>query len=290
MATTADYLKKLVDQKNTLADNLVTKGITTATHDETLETLIPKVLDISGGQGGNGIYRVDENGIPTGDVIIPEHMTRIPYLSSTTLGYATPFYKNPFVTSVKLHSKINTIDASAFQDCAALTEINLEDTKITRLENYTFYGCSSLDALIIPDGVTYLGNRCCMNAKITHLSIPSMFTSMSSYPFSYTTPETITIGLLSSAAEKYMTSTSAPSYIFGDVNTDNCTTITLAEGWRISARFDGFTKLSRNCILAMFNALATVSQTKVLTLGKINTSKMTEDEIAIATAKGWTIA
>lgn len=48
MATTADYLNKLVEQKNALADNLVTKGVT-ATHDETLETLIPKVLDISGG-------------------------------------------------------------------------------------------------------------------------------------------------------------------------------------------------------------------------------------------------
>ena len=48
MATTAEYLNKLVSQKNTLADNLVTKGVV-ATHDETLETLVPKVLDISGG-------------------------------------------------------------------------------------------------------------------------------------------------------------------------------------------------------------------------------------------------
>lgn len=50
MATTADYLNKLVSQKNALADNLVTKGID-ATHDETLETLVPKVLEISGGGG-----------------------------------------------------------------------------------------------------------------------------------------------------------------------------------------------------------------------------------------------
>lgn len=48
MATTAEYLNKLVEQKNALADNLVTKGVT-ATHDETLETLVPKVLSISGG-------------------------------------------------------------------------------------------------------------------------------------------------------------------------------------------------------------------------------------------------
>ena len=55
MATTADYLNKLITQKNTLADNLVTKGVT-ATHDETLETLVPKVLDISGGSDKYYIY------------------------------------------------------------------------------------------------------------------------------------------------------------------------------------------------------------------------------------------
>ena len=54
MATTAEYLNKLVTQKNSLADNLVTKGVD-ATHDETLETLVPKVLEISGGGGGSVI-------------------------------------------------------------------------------------------------------------------------------------------------------------------------------------------------------------------------------------------
>ena len=49
MATTADYLNKLVTQKNNLADNLITMGVI-ASHDETLETLVPKVLNISGGE------------------------------------------------------------------------------------------------------------------------------------------------------------------------------------------------------------------------------------------------
>lgn len=48
MASMTDYLNKLVMQKNTLVDNLVTKGVE-ATHDETLETLVPKILNISGG-------------------------------------------------------------------------------------------------------------------------------------------------------------------------------------------------------------------------------------------------
>ena len=62
MATTADYLNKLVEQKNTLADNLVTKGIT-ATHNETLETLVPKVLNITSGESVNEKYYIYNNGI-----------------------------------------------------------------------------------------------------------------------------------------------------------------------------------------------------------------------------------
>ena len=58
MATTADYLNKLVGQKNTLADNLTTKGVA-ATHGETLETLVPKVLNISGGGGETTGYISD---------------------------------------------------------------------------------------------------------------------------------------------------------------------------------------------------------------------------------------
>lgn len=53
MATTADYLNKLITQKNTLADNLVTKGVS-ASHDETLDTLVPKILEISG--SGENIF------------------------------------------------------------------------------------------------------------------------------------------------------------------------------------------------------------------------------------------
>ena len=50
MPTIADQLKELVNQKNTLVDNLNSKGVT-ATKNEKLNTLVPKVLEISGGSG-----------------------------------------------------------------------------------------------------------------------------------------------------------------------------------------------------------------------------------------------
>lgn len=50
MPTIADQLKELVNQKNALVDNLNSKGVT-ATKNEKLNTLVPKVLEISGGSG-----------------------------------------------------------------------------------------------------------------------------------------------------------------------------------------------------------------------------------------------
>ena len=52
MPTTADYLNDLVAQKNALAENLNTKGVS-ASDTETLNTLVPKVLQISGDGGGD---------------------------------------------------------------------------------------------------------------------------------------------------------------------------------------------------------------------------------------------
>lgn len=45
MPTTAEYLNDLINQKNALADNLNAKGVV-ADRNETLNTLVPKVLEI----------------------------------------------------------------------------------------------------------------------------------------------------------------------------------------------------------------------------------------------------
>ena len=126
MATTADYLNKLVEQKNALADNLVTKGVT-ATHDETLETLVPKVLDISGGgTSGNGIHPIGEDGRPTGDVIVPEGVTSL---------YRYIFDSDTNITSVNLPTTLTSLSAYALNGCTALADIALNDNILAVPDN-----------------------------------------------------------------------------------------------------------------------------------------------------------
>lgn len=146
MATTTDYLNKLVTQKNTLADNLVTKGVS-ATHDETLETLVPKVLQISGGgggQGNNGIYPIGEDGRPTGDVIVPEGVTSL---------YRYIFDSNKSVTSVTLPTTLTSLNDYAFYQCTSLTSVQLNNCSITNIPMYSF-AYSAITNFTMPQTLT----------------------------------------------------------------------------------------------------------------------------------------
>lgn len=62
MSTTADYLNQLIDDRNDLADNLVTMGVA-ASHSETFTSLVPKVLTIPSGSniGYEVKFKVDGN-------------------------------------------------------------------------------------------------------------------------------------------------------------------------------------------------------------------------------------
>lgn len=159
MATTADYLNKLVTQKNALADNLTNMGVE-STHDETLETLVPKVLEIS--SGGNGIYPVGVDSRPTGDVIVPEGVTSL---------YQYIFYDNANVTSVKLPDTLITLSTYAFEGCTSLTNLTFPDG-ISEIPNNCCHTCQSLESVTLPKSLTTIGssafNQC---SKLSNIII-----------------------------------------------------------------------------------------------------------------------
>ena len=52
----------------------------------------------------------------------------------------------------------------------------------------------------------------------------------------------------------------------------------------------GWNCLSRASLLSLFDKLQQTATTRTLTIGRINRLKLTPEEIAIATQKGWTVA
>ena len=59
---------------------------------------------------------------------------------------------------------------------------------------------------------------------------------------------------------------------------------------KVSIQFNGSPLLTHESLMNIINGLPTVETTQTLTVGSVNTAKLTEDEIAIATEKGWTVA
>lgn len=56
-----------------------------------------------------------------------------------------------------------------------------------------------------------------------------------------------------------------------------------------SISFKDSENLSHDSLIRIINALTPVTETQTLTIGATNLAKLTEDEIAVATGKGWTV-
>lgn len=83
------------------------------------------------------------------------------------LGYRS-FSKCMNLVKVILPSTLSEIKPDAFSDCSSLTEFDLSNTKITKIGDWAFYKCESLERADIPEGVDSIGKgafRGCKNLK-----------------------------------------------------------------------------------------------------------------------------
>lgn len=115
-----------------------------------------------GGSGKQkGIYPIGTNGLPTGDVVVPDGVTNLAQ---------SIFHGNQTITSVKLPSSCTSLDGACFS------------------------GCSKLKAVNIPDGVATIPSDCFFRTSVlTTISIPKSVTSIGSLAFSYSGASNIQI-------------------------------------------------------------------------------------------------
>ena len=73
---------------------------------------------------------------------------------------------------------------------------------------------------------------------------------------------------------------------------NDCRSLVNVSGFRLflNHSYSNCIRLTRQSLLNILNALPAVSVTRTLTLGQTNKLKLTAEEIAIATQKGWTVA
>ena len=152
------------------------------------------------------------------------------------------------------------------------------------------------------------GGNCCESIATSFVDVipynaTSNLTSM--YQFFYDSQNLKEVGLLDTAKVTDMSSMfegcssliTVPQFDTSKV-TDmgymfyDCSAITEIHMKNMSVSFDlhHCIKMGREALLEVINNLATVTSTRTLTMGLTLKAKLTDDDIAIATAKGWTIA
>lgn len=146
-----------------------------------------------------------------------------------------------------------------------------------------FEGCVNLKHIILPSGLISFGFfsfRYCYS--IEEINLPSILIKLGYYTFSNCT-SLKKINIPSSLVDT------------GTVPFDNCTgltDVTLGDGFNANnLNLSSSTRYTREIILQWLNALAdrTGETAYKLTIGKTNLAKLTEEDIAIATAKNWTL-
>ena len=170
-----------------------------------------------------------------------------------------------------------------FYSCSALTTIPQLDTSKVRDMLGMFNGCTNLTSIPLLDtsnitNMNYMFNNCMSLATIPQLdtskviSMNYMFDSCSKL----TTVPALDVSNVSSFIRIFYNCTNLKSILITNIGADlNISASTLFE---------------RSDLLVILNNLRPVTETKTLTMGATNLAKLTEEDKAIATNKGWTLA
>lgn len=180
----------------------------------------------------------------------------------------------------------------------------------------TFFGCNSLESLVLPEGfgsgATGLTSTFANCTSLKTLSLPSSFVPTSTtarqatfyYCASLTSLE-LPAGFVSDGSLYQMLRgcASLASVDFGATASgvpfsvtavfDGCSSLRNVTGaFRAKTALDlsGAPLLTHDSLVHIIDCLSTVTTTVALSLGPANMPKLTDEEIAVATAKGWTVS
>ena len=100
----------------------------------------------------------------------------------TSLGKSA-FYGCTSLVSFIAPPDLLTIGANCFQDCAALTDVSLNEG-LTSIGNYAFQNCAALEKIILPDTVSSIGSYIFQKDEaLKDVTLSSRLTTIPAYAF-----------------------------------------------------------------------------------------------------------
>ena len=190
-------------------------------------------------------------------------------------------------------SKVTDMN-SMFSNCSKLQSLDVSnfDTSSVTDMNSMFNSCNNLATLDLSSfdtsKVTNMNNMFYYCTSLTSLDVSSFDTSkVTSISYIFNNCKSLTSLDLSNWDINKVTASYATSNAF------NCSVLTdfkAPKNINAAIDFSSCTNLTHDSLMSIINNLTTKTSTTKLTLGATNLAKLSDDEIAIAVNRGWTLA
>ncbi len=157
----------------------------------------------------------------------------------------------------------------------------LDTSNVTNME-YMFSGCMSLPSIPALNTTNVTNMEYMFSGCMSLTSIPALNTT------NVTNMEYMFSGCMSLTSIPALNTTNVTNMrsMF-----DGCYNLTSIKCYGMKVNFDiSAAKLTREALLVVLNNLATVTATTTLKMGATNLAQLTDEDKAIATGKGWTLA
>ena len=189
------------------------------------------------------------------------------------------FYGNSYYGALRQAVSTSSTYAAYRWRRGTLCELYISEQSVTSIGSSAFYYCYSLTSVTIPEGVTSIGSYAFQYCySLTSVTIPEGVTSIGSYAFQYS-------GLVRLDG-LYIADTDTATAIF----TYCYRLIYLTNVYYVGASISfAQSPLDYDSTINLFNGLSSTS-TGTVTLSSDTYGLLDDDDIAIATDKGWTVA
>ena len=281
MGTTADKLNKLLETKQAIKQAIIDKGVDVS-DDTVFADYASKISEIEAGSGEGGVDPYYE------------YLWIRSTNNNTNYSYLFFDYVGDTLDLSKLDTSKATDMSNMFYRCEKLTSLDVSNFNTSNVKDmdYMFFNCNKLTSLDLSNFNTsnvttmkYMFGNC---YALTSLDLSNFDTSkITDMNYIFNSCSNLTSLDCSSWNVGHIT-----GYYYIQTAFDGCSSLVdfyPPQNFNANMRFSSSTSLSHDSLMRIINNLMTTTSTKTLELGTTNLAKLSDEEIAIATNKGWTV-